>query len=177
MDVQSKIIELEEDVQELSLLLKAYSAHPDEVACKVVERKLARLQEHLVGITQALPGMKMVEVPVQPAIESLPEQIEEHPAPVAVEVLPLANEASAPILAERIKPAADLPRSISLNDSFRFSRELFEGDTERMNQVLRRLGNQATLEEALTILTDEIGKNNDNEARIDLEELLKKFFA
>ena len=32
------------------------------------------------------------------------------------------------ILAERIKPATDLQHAISLNDSFRFTRELFAGD-------------------------------------------------
>ncbi len=57
-----------------------------------------------------------------------------------------------PILAERIKPAKDLKHAISLNDSFRFVRELFAGDAARMNEVVRRLGEAPSLDKAMDIL-------------------------
>ena len=76
-----------------------------------------------------------------------------------------------PILAERIKPAKDLKHAISLNDSFRFVRELFAGDAARMNEVVRRL------DKAMDIFVSEVQPDEENEAAVDFMELLKKYFS
>ena len=86
------------------------------------------------------------------------------------------NTASTPILAERIKTAGDLRRSISLNDSFRFSRELFGGSMEQMNHVLQQIGEMHSLDAALVFLSSKIKVEEENEAKADLVELLKKYF-
>lgn len=86
------------------------------------------------------------------------------------------NTASTPILAERIKTAGDLRRSISLNDSFRFSRELFGGSMEQMNHVLQQIGEMHSLDAALVFLSSKIKVEEENEAKVDLVELLKKYF-
>jgi len=82
----------------------------------------------------------------------------------------------APILADRLKPSDDLRRSISLNDSFRFSRELFGGDNERMNRVLQQVGAMSSLNAALAFLEAETNKQEDDETLIDLQEIVKKYF-
>lgn len=86
------------------------------------------------------------------------------------------NTSSTPILAERIKTTGDLRRSISLNDSFRFSRELFGGSMEQMNHVLQQIGEMHSLDAALVFLSSKIKVEEENEAKADLVELLKKYF-
>ena len=51
----------------------------------------------------------------------------------------LIKEPKAAVLGESIKMAAGLRHSISLNDSFRFSREIFGGDPELMNRVIEQI--------------------------------------
>ena len=83
-----------------------------------------------------------------------------------------------PILAERI----NLPRTwtswpFSLNDSFRFVRELFAGDAARMNEVVRRLGEAPSLDKAMDIFASEVHPDEENEAAVDFMELLKNISA
>ncbi len=130
--------------------------------------------------------------PVTPALtEACPQEqegasaslVETTPPEIRLQTDALADSSdvshplpSSTILAERIRPATDLKRSISLNDSFRFSRELFDGSTERMNTVLQQITVLSSLDEALTFLSGEVNVPEDNEALNDLQELLKKFF-
>lgn len=102
----------------------------------------------------------------------------EPPQASAVSVRPVPEAAQgASILAERIRPSRDLRHAISLNDSFRFARELFGGDAARMNAVLERMGGAPSLEAALEIYETEAHPDEGNEAAADFEELLKKYFS
>ena len=96
-----------------------------------------------------------------------------------VETAPVSDIAApaSPILAERIKPAKDLRHALSLNDSFRFTRELFNGDTARMNEVVRRLGEASSLDEAMAVFISTVRPDEENEATADFVELLKKYFS
>ena len=107
---------------------------------------------------------------------SVPPVVEEASVPDARPSVSAASPAAAPILAERIRPATDLRHAISLNDSFRFTRELFGGDAARMNDVLRRLGEAPALDEALAIFEAEVHVEEDNPAAADFVELLRKYF-
>ena len=84
---------------------------------------------------------------------------------------------SSPTLAERIKPATDLQHAISLNDSFRFTRELFAGDATRMNEVVRLCGGASSLDEAMSVFMSTVQPDEENEAVADFIELLKKYFS
>lgn len=114
----------------------------------------------------------------QPAEEpvSVPPLVEENPVPDPRPSVSEPAPAAAPILAERIRPATDLRHAISLNDSFRFTRELFGGDAARMNDVLRRLGDAPTLNSALELFAAEVQADDDNPAVADFVELLHKYF-
>ena len=81
------------------------------------------------------------------------------------------------ILAECIKPATDLQHAISLNDSFRFTRELFAGDATRMNEVVRLCGGASSLDEAMSVFMSTVQPDEENEAAADFIELLKKYFS
>lgn len=114
----------------------------------------------------------VTEVTVMPEpVAVTPVVMEETPKPI--EPQPIAS----PILAERIKPATDLRHAISLNDSFRFAREIFGGDTARMNEVIRQLGAASSLDEALTLFSSTVQADEENETVADFIELLKKYFS
>lgn len=114
----------------------------------------------------------VTEVTVMPEpVAVTPVVMEETPRPI--EPQPIAS----PILAERIKPATDLRHAISLNDSFRFAREIFGGDTARMNEVIRRLGAASSLDEALSLFSSTVQADEENETVADFIELLKKYFS
>ena len=116
-----------------------------------------------------------LEMPEPEQLE-LPEVTVEPAQSAEVSMKIETNTASTPILAERIKTAGDLRRSISLNDSFRFSRELFGGSMEQMNHVLQQIGEMHSLDAALVFLSSKIKVEEENEAKADLVELLKKYF-
>lgn len=129
------------------------------------------------------PVVKTVEEPVPtPIIEpelqtpSVGPASGDEPSPVSVEATVQPQQVT-PILGERIRPATDLRHAISLNDAFRFTRELFKGDGARMNEVVEQLGNAATLDEALRIFYSIVAPDEENEAAADFVELLKKYFS
>ena len=111
--------------------------------------------------------IKPVEI-VSPKPESTPKPESEPSAIIS---------SASPILAERIKPATDLRHAISLNDSFRFAREIFGGDTARMNEVIRQLGAAPSLEKALELFSSTVNPDEENETVVDFIELLKKYFS
>lgn len=125
---------------------------------------------------QSIPPMQSIP-PVEHPQVLVPEEVIKV---VEVQVVPPVEEkpivAPTPILAERIRTAVDLRRSISLNDSFRFSRELFDGDSEGMNRVLQQIGEMSSYAAACSFLTSKVKANEENEAMTDLLELLKKYF-
>ncbi len=175
MDIQRLVAEIELDVQDVRFLSDAFVRNPDEVGRRVLKRSVEHAQGRLAEllsaletvqakspVTEATKEVKLVEVRM-PELQETAEEPEINITPV-------------PILAERIKPAVDLKRSISLNDTFRFSFELFDGDTERMNTVLQRLSEQPSLDDALVLLSQEVQIDPENEALADLQELLTKYF-
>ena len=88
----------------------------------------------------------------------------------------LIEEPKAAVLGESIKMAAGLRHSISLNDSFRFSREIFAGDPELMNRVSEQISVMSSYNTAVAFLASKVSVNEENEAMTDFLELLKKYF-
>lgn len=80
------------------------------------------------------------------------------------------------IIGEQLRAPGDLRRSISLNDSFRFSRELFDGDSEVMNRVLEQVSHMQSYDSAVAYLSAKIKLNEEEETVEDLLFLLKKYF-
>lgn len=80
------------------------------------------------------------------------------------------------VFGEKLNRNVNLQSVLSLNDSFRFSRELFENDKERMQSVLAKVGTMNSLETAEAYLTEE-KLNRENEAYADLLSILEKYFS
>ena len=151
----------------------------EEAAAAEEEEEEEEEEEIVVGNPEKDEEPVIVpEAPEMPESEQLelPEVTVEPAQSAEVSMKIETNTASTPILAERIKTAGDLRRSISLNDSFRFSRELFGGSMEQMNHVLQQIGEMHSLDAALVFLSSKIKVEEENEAKADLVELLKKYF-
>lgn len=172
MDMQTLLNDIELDVQELKCLLRVVSNESDAALRMVARRNIRQMKARLDALLLQLDEVPAVAEPAKEPPSAVVESAEE--APVAV--VPEVPQASAPILAERIKPAIHLRQAISLNDSFRFTRELFGGDQSRMNEVVRRLGDASSLEEAMRLLSSEVAVDEENGATADFIELLKKYF-
>lgn len=199
-EMQTLLSDIELDIQELKFLMEAIAANANPKLRVLARRNIQQMRARLDEMQQLLEDASVVETvaPVPPVavhaepisvpvvdeavIEEpmiiLPEPAEVNHNPVEVNQEPVASSSSAsPILAERIKPATDLRHAISLNDSFRFAREIFGGDTAYMNEVIRQLGNASSLDAALELFNSTVKPDEENEAVADFMELLRKYFG
>lgn len=102
------------------------------------------------------------------------------PAPPAVEVPNKATTAERgglflnDILEK--KNLSDFRKAFSLNDRFRFRRELFGGDEARMNKAINDLNEIHSYEDSITYLNNELKWNIEDEAVADFIKLLEKRF-
>ena len=190
--MQALLTNIELDIQELKYLMKAFEREPNGTLREVLKRNILQMRDRL---DQMLTELDTVQKPVegesiQPILtekeieETILEEVEEEKETLQVvesqsqiEVQETIKNASAgSILGERIRPVTDLRRSISLNDSFSFSRELFNGDSEQMNRVIEQISEMSSLDTAIAFLYSKVNVDEENEAMIDFQELLKKYF-
>ena len=190
--MQALLTNIELDIQELKYLMKAFEREPNGTLREVLKRNILQMRDRL---DQMLTELDTVQKPVegesiQPILtekeieETILEEVEEEKETLQVvesqsqiEVQEtIKNVSAGSILGERIRPVTDLRRSISLNDSFRFSRELFNGDREQMNRVIEQISEMSSLDTAIAFLYSKVNVDEENEAMIDFQELLKKYF-
>lgn len=74
------------------------------------------------------------------------------------------------------KNLSDFRKAFSLNDRFRFRRELFGGDESRMNNTLSDLNAIQTFEDSISYLNNVLNWNVEDEAVADFIKLLEKRF-
>ena len=190
--MQALLTNIELDIQELKYLMEAFEREPNGTLREVLKRNILQMRDRL---DQMLTELDTVQKPVegesiQPILtekeieETILEEVEEEKETLQVvesqsqiEVQEtIKNVSAGSILGERIRPVTDLRRSISLNDSFRFSRELFNGDSEQMNRVIEQISEMSSLDTAIAFLYSKVNVDEENEAMIDFQELLKKYF-
>ena len=171
------------NIQQMRARLDALQKLLDETPVEVVAIPEAPVVPVVIPEPAAAPE-PVKPTPVEPVVVEITKPVEivspkpeseSNPKPES-EPSAIISSAS-PILAERIKPATDLRHAISLNDSFRFAREIFGGDTARMNEVIRQLGAAPSLEKALELFSSTVNPDEENETVVDFIELLKKYFS
>lgn len=191
-EMQTLLDDIELDIQELKYLIQTITVEPDSKLRIVAKRSIQQMRARLDELQKVLeeteskveePRKKLVVAPepvetvvLEPVEIKAPEVVEPVSPKHEPEAAPISSPAS-PILAERIKPATDLRHAISLNDSFRFAREIFGGNTARMNEVIRQLGDAPSLDKALELFSSLVNPDEENEAVVDFVELLKKYFS
>ena len=182
---QKLLTDIELDVHELKYLMESFSKESTQTLSELLKRSITRMQGHLDELLQDVDTV-CESLPPSPIVEEYKESdtfVAEPEPPVADESVTeesvfIEDEVSKPtVLGESIKlSAGGLRQSISLNDSFRFSRELFGGDTDLMNRVIEQISVMSSYKTAVAFLSSKADMNEENEAAIDFLELLKKYF-
>lgn len=155
----SVIEELQAPVEEEVSVLKQYVVEEEIVVEETVEDTVEKAIVETV--TEEVVTEESEPVDLQEQEEQQKEQEE---------------EVKPSVLGESIKMTAGLRHSISLNDSFRFSRELFGGDVELMNRVVEQMSVMSSYKTAAAFLVSKTSVVEESEALNDLLELLKKYF-
>ena len=166
-------------------------------------KKAERLEAEAALVTQMQEQESTYE-PVQemelPSVEELNEEKESVATPAEVTVAaektvsePAASLSSASSHATTLEQSlphsislneviqkkflADFRKAFSLNDRFRFRRELFGGDEGRMNEAISDLNELQSFEESITYLDKKLKWNVEDEAVADFIKLLEKRFS
>lgn len=169
--MQGRLDELQQEVDAVQVISPSAVEETAEE-----EDEVAGSEEDSPVIIQSLESVDVKENEEGETIvaEEKPVVIaEEEPV---VETVVKEEEPKSAVLGESLKLSAGLRHSISLNDSFRFSRELFGGDTDLMNRVIEQISVMSSYKTAVAFLSSKVELNEEKEAVNDFLELLKKYF-
>lgn len=185
---------LDELLQEVDSVCESFPSSLAEEENKESENLMAELESTVVEETMEeeeefadskedepavieTPATVVVEVEEQEEKEETEESLIVEEKIIVEESVIIKEEAKPIVLGESIKlSAGGLRHSISLNDSFRFSRELFGGDTDLMNRVIEQISVMSSYKTAVAFLSSKVNINEENETLNDFLELLKKYF-
>ena len=191
---QKLLTDIELDVHELKYLMDSFTKEPTPTLSELLKRSITRMQGRLDELQQEVDAVQVTsesavvkedeegEIIVaeeKPVVVVTEEGKKEEPAIVeesVAEAVVKEEEPKSVVLGESLKLSAGLRHAISLNDSFRFSRELFGGDTELMNRVIEQISVMGSYKTAVAFLSSKVEINEEKEAVNDFLELLKKFF-
>lgn len=167
--MQGRLDELSQEIDSVELVSLSSFVVEETV---VKENEITAQEKDASVIIQSPKPVIAAEAEAAAAAE------EEEEEPV-IEEAPLIIKKEEPknaVLGESIKLAAGLRHSISLNDSFRFSRELFKGDTDLMNRVIEQISVMGSYKTAVAFLSSKVEIDEEKDAVVDFLELLKKYF-
>lgn len=151
----------------------------ESVVVKEDEEGEAIVAEEKPVVIAAAAETAAEEAAAEEEEEEEEEGKKEEPAIVeepVVETVVKEEEPKSAVLGESLKLSAGLRHAISLNDSFRFSRELFGGNTDLMNRVIEQISVMSSYKTAVAFLSSKVELNEEKEAVNDFLELLKKYF-
>ena len=112
----------------------------------------------------------------RPEPEPQTEQPETPPTPQQPEAVPTGQPTRSLSDVLEKRNLSDLRKAFSLNDRFRFRRELFGGDEARMNRTIGDLNELHSYEASVAYLNDELKWNVDDPAVADFLLLIEKRF-
>ena len=191
---QKLLTDIELDVHELKYLMDSFTKEPTPTLSELLKRSITRMQGRLDELQQEVDAVQVTsesavvkedeegEIIVaeeKPVVVVTEEGKKEEPAIVeesVVETVVKEEEPKSVVLGESLKLSAGLRHAISLNDSFRFSRELFGGNTDLMNRVIEQISVMSSYKTAVAFLSSKVELNEEKEAVNDFLELLKKYF-
>lgn len=167
--MQGRLDELSQEIDSVELV---------SLSSFVVEETVVKENEITAQEKDASVIIQSPKPVIAAEAEAAAEEEEEEEEPV-IEEAPIIIKKEEPknaVLGESIKLAAGLRHSISLNDSFRFSRELFKGDTDLMNRVIEQISVMGSYKTAVAFLSSKVEIDEEKDAVVDFLELLKKYF-
>ena len=180
--MQGRLDELQQEVDAVQVIspsaVEETAEEEDEVAGSEEDSPVIIQSLESVVVKEDEEGEAIV-AEEKPVVVVTEEGKKEEPAIVeepVVETVVKEEEPKSVVLGESLKLSAGLRHAISLNDSFRFSRELFGGNTDLMNRVIEQISVMSSYKTAVAFLSSKVELNEEKEAVNDFLELLKKFF-
>ena len=180
--MQGRLDELQQEVDAVQVISPSAVEETAEE-----EDEVAGSEEDSPVIIQSLESVvvkedeeeEIIVAEEKPVVALTEEGKKEEPAIVeesVAETVVKEEEPKSVVLGESLKLSAGLRHAISLNDSFRFSRELFGGNTDLMNRVIEQISVMSSYKTAVAFLSSKVELNEEKEAVNDFLELLKKYF-
>jgi hypothetical protein len=193
------ITELELELREIKYLTHDLSLQPDAALIEVAKRRIKEMQSHLNELLQQVDSLPVEEkLPEEEQEEILPDSIkDENKQAQEVYIENILNSIQAELpsvtenksnnstediietLAQQIEPKVNLKEAFTLNDIFRFSRELFDGDTEYMNHALEQMAQMENYEFVCSFLASKVkvASPEENVTLSEFEKIIKKYFT
>ena len=175
--MQGRLEELQQEVDAVQVIspsaVEETAEEEDEVAGSEEDSPVIIQSLESVVVKEDEEGEAIVAEEKPVVIAAAAETAE---AAAEAETVVKEEEPKSAVLGESLKLSAGLRHAISLNDSFRFSRELFGGDTDLMNRVIEQISVMSSYKTAVAFLSSKVELNEEKEAVNDFLELLKKFF-
>lgn len=180
--MQGRLDELQQEVDAVQVIspsaVEETAGEEDEVAGSEVDSP-SIIQSLESAVVKEDEEGEIIVAEEKPVVVVTEEGKKEEPAIVeepVVETVVKEEEPKSAVLGESLKLSAGLRHAISLNDSFRFSRELFGGNTDLMNRVIEQISVMSSYKTAVAFLSSKVELNEEKEAVNDFLELLKKYF-
>ena len=180
--MQGRLDELQQEVDAVQVIspsaVEETAEEEDEVAGSEVDSPSIIQSLESVVVKEDEEG-EIIVAEEKPVVAVTEEGKKEEPTIVedpVVEAVVKEEEPKSVVLGESLKLSAGLRHAISLNDSFRFSRELFGGNTDLMNRVIEQISVMSSYKTAVAFLSSKVELNEEKEAVNDFLELLKKYF-
>ena len=180
--MQGRLDELQQEVDAVQVIspsaVEETAEEEDEVAGSEEDSPVIIQSLESVVVKEDEEG-EIIVAEEKPVVVVTEEGKKEEPAIVeepVVETVVKEEEPKSVVLGESLKLSAGLRHAISLNDSFRFSRELFGGNIDLMNRVIEQISVMSSYKTAVAFLSSKVELNEEKEAVNDFLELLKKYF-
>lgn len=192
-DLISKALAICEEIErrqaELRAIISSIAAEDDIVSPEVVEVEepiVVTAVEPAQTNTENEPVVAEVpdaapEVPEDVKVASDDKETEDRPVETTVTAVPHSSVTSSPVVMSGLtenqtaSTSVDLRRAFTINDRFRFRRELFGGDDRAFAEAVERLGGCADLAAAHAMISS-FGWSADNEAAAEFKEIVSNFF-
>lgn len=177
------LTDIELDFYELKCLLEYLDKSPeDKQLFRVTARSLVHLSQRVEKLREEFGQHYVAPASISEAgnepspLQELVVEETEKVLDEAVEAAPA--EASQFSQAEELEPLAptQMYRALSLNDVFRYSRELFSNDTSRLKAVMGKMEELGAYEQAIAYLAEKVDCNLDAVAYQDMDDFLKAYF-
>ncbi len=188
--MNTRLVERQDELSHLSVLLDQYQRMAEACKKDILATKqeienseplLSQKEEVKEAVMQKAPEPTIEEVRKE-EVKSPAESVREEPVKEPVQKTAEAPQ-PAPVMAKgnvslndllEKKNLSDFRKAFSLNDRFRFRRDLFHGNEEQMNQVISDLNQIDSLDEALRFIDKNLSWDMNNETVTDFIKLLEK---
>jgi hypothetical protein len=173
------------EVEEFAQIQEAPAAEPisqkkEAVPAKSAFKKEAPAAESTSTSASATsvsrPTTEPVEQLVPPSAKRIPKQQALKPESLVDHYEKNSSKASLQKKLEN-RHFADLSKALSLNDRFRFRRELFGNSPEKMDQALKEINALQSMDEAIAYLNKNYSEYSESESFTDFCNILENHFT